>query len=330
MEQGRVLVALCATLFAGHFLTAVEKVWAQRFEPNGPIEVVVHSQPGGGSDLFARGIADMLQKDKVISYRMQVVNKPGGSGAVALTYLAGRRSDTRTIAFFTPVLIVTPLTRKEAEHTIQELTPIARLVLEPTVAVVKADSPYKSLRDFVEAARKSPGKLKQAGGAVTSVDNLFRLLIQRGTGAQWAYVNLESGGERVANILGGHVDLMLDNPDKTAEYVRAGSMRIVAALTDKRLALYPDVATVKEQGINIPILTQSRGVMAPPGVPREAIEYWESLLGRLVKSPAWKKYLAENQMEDGFLGSKELGNFWNEETKLLRDVLKEAGVKVVR
>lgn len=307
-----------------------QHVWAQGFKPSGPIEVVVHSKAGGGSDLFARAIADMMREENIIPHRMQVTNKSGGSGAVAMTYLAGKKGDTHTIGFFTPVLIVTPLTLKEAQHTIQDLTPIVRLALEPTVAVVNANSPHKTMSDFIGAAKKNPGKLKQAGGAVTSLDNLFRLLIQKATGAQWAYVNLPSGGERVAALLGGHMDLMLDNPDKTTEYVRAGSMRVIASLTENRLSVYPNVPTIKEQGMNVPILVQSRGVMAPPGTSKEVVAYWENAFVRLIKTPRWKKYLVDNLMEDGFLKSQELANFWDEQIKLLRNVLKEAGVEVVR
>ncbi|MBI2986820.1 MAG: tripartite tricarboxylate transporter substrate binding protein [Deltaproteobacteria bacterium] len=330
MRSGKHVGMLLGLLaWSGIFLHG-QDVWAQGFKPSGPIEVVVHSKAGGGSDLFARAIADMTREENIIPHRMQVTNKSGGSGAVAMTYLVGKKGDTHTIGFFTPVLIVTPLTLKEAQVTIQDLTPIARLALEPTVAVVKADAPYKTMRDFVEAAKKNPGKLKQPGGAISSLDNLFRMLIQKATGAQWAYINLESGGERVANLLGGHMDLMLDNPDKSHEYVRAGSMRVIAALTENRLSLYPDVPTIKEQGIDIPILTQSRGVMAPPGTSKEVVAYWEGVFERLNKTPRWKKYLADNLMEDGFLRSQELGKFWDTETRLLRDVLKEAGVKVVR
>ena len=328
IKHARMLLGLLLVSSVTYFPNGV--IWAQGFNPTGPIEVIVHSRPGGGSDLFARAISDMMREEKIISERMQVTNKPGGSGAVAMTYLASKKGDTHTIGFFTPVLIVTPLTRKEAKVTIQQLTPIVRLALEPTVAVVKADSPYKTMTDFIQAAKQNPGKLKQPGGAVTSLDNLFRLLIQKATGAQWAYVNLESGGERVANLLGGHMELMLDNPDKTSEYVRAGTMRVIAALTEKRLSIYPEVPTIKEQGIDVPILTQSRGVLAPPGVPKNVVVYWENAFQRLRNTSRWKKYLADNLMEDGFLTSEALGKFWDSESQLLRTVLKEAGVKVTR
>ncbi|HWP58151.1 MAG TPA: tripartite tricarboxylate transporter substrate binding protein [Candidatus Acidoferrales bacterium] len=303
---------------------------SQAFEPTKPVEMIVHSAPGGGSDLFGRAMIEMLQKEGLYTRPMQVVNKSGGSGAVAMSYLAGKKGEPHTIGLFTSAVIVASLTQKEAQHTIMDLTPVAHLVLEPSVAAVRADAPYKSMRDFVEAAKKSPGQLKQAGGVVTSVDNMFRLLIQKATGAQWSYINLPSGSERVANLLGGHMDLMLENPDKVAEYVRAGKMRIIAALTEKRLVAFPDVPTIKEQGIDIPILTQSRGVIAPPGIAADAVSYWENLFGRLTKTERWKKYVQENQQETYFLNHKELANFLQEQTKLLRVVLSEAGVKVVR
>ncbi len=303
---------------------------AHGFEPTKPVEMIVHSAPGGGSDLFARALVEMLQKENLYTKPMPVINKSGGSGAVAIAHLADKKGDTHTIGLFTSAVIFGSLTQKEAPHTIQELTPIVHMVLEPSVAAVRADAPYKSMKDFVEAAKKNPGNLMQAGGVVTSVDNMFRLLIQKATGAQWSYINLVNGADRIVNVLGGNMDLMLENPDKVSEYVRAGKMRVIASLTEKRLSTFPDVPTILEQGISIPILTQSRGVIAPPGISAEVVSYWESLFGKLVKTPRWKKYVEENQQETYFLQSRELTKFLDEQTKLLRVVLKEAGIKTVR
>ena len=312
------------------FVLAFAYPIAQAFEPTRTVEVVVHSAPGGGSDLFARAIADMMQKEKIVPRPMQVVNKTGGAGAVAVSYLVGKKGETHTIALFTTAVMIASITQKESQHTLQDLAPIVHLVLEPTVAAVRADAPFKTMKDFIEAAKQKPGQLKQAGGVVTSNDNMFRLLIQKATGAQWTYINLVSGSERVANLLGGHMDLMLDNPDKVTEYVRAGKMRVIASLTEKRLAAFPDVPTIKEQGIPIAILTQSRGVIAPPATPAEIVGYWENVFARLIKTAIWKKYVEEILQETHYLNSKELGGFLVEQTDLFRNVLKEAGVKVVR
>lgn len=302
----------------------------QAFEPTKPVEVVVHTGPGGGSDLFARAITEMMFKEKLVSQRLQVVNKSGGGSAVALSYLAEKKGDDHTIGFFTGVWVTTPLTRKEASVMVKDLTPVARLVLEPAVVAVKADSPYKNMKDLVDAAKKSPGQLKQSGGSVTGRDNLVRLVIEKATGAKWVFVSFPGGGERIANLLGGHVDLMVMEPQEAGEHIKAGNLRVIAALTEKRLPSFPNVPTIKEQGIEIPIIPQARGVIAPPGVGADVTKYWEGVLSRFAKTATWKKYLDDNQFEDGYLAGKDLTKFFDDLTVQMREILKEAGVKVVR
>ncbi|MBI2229789.1 MAG: tripartite tricarboxylate transporter substrate binding protein [Deltaproteobacteria bacterium] len=303
---------------------------AAAFEPTKPIEAVVHTGPGGGSDIFARAIAELMQKEKTISQRMQVVNKSGGGSAVAMSYLVEKKGDTHTIGFFTGVWVTNPLTTAAAKVMISDLTPIVRLVLEPAVFAVKADSPYKTMKDFIEAAKKNPNQLKQSGGSITGRDNLVRLVIEKATGAKWVFVSFPSGGERIANLLGGHVDAMVIEPQEAGEHIKAGNMRVIAALTDKRLPSFPNVPTLKEQGIDVPVIPQARGILAPPGVPKEVILYWEGVFERFVKSAGWKQYLEQNQFEDGYLKGPALNKFFDELAVKMREVLKEAGAKVVR
>lgn len=317
------IAAIVSCLFFGSAL-------AQGFKPARPIEAVVHTGPGGGSDIFARAIAEMIEKEKLLPQRMQVVNKSGGGSAVAMAYLAEKKGETHTIGFFTGVWVTNPLTTAEAKVTIKNLTPIVRLVLEPAVVAVKADSPYKSMKDFVEAAKKSPGQLKQSGGSVTGRDNLVRLVVQKATGAKWVYVSFPSGGERIANLLGGHVQMMVMEPQEAGEHIKAGNLRVIAAATDKRLSSFPDVPTLREQGIDVPVIPQTRGVLAPPGVPADVVQYWQGVFDRFSKVAAWKQYLAQNQFEDGFLKGPELNKFFDALTIQMREILKEAGAKVVR
>jgi putative tricarboxylic transport membrane protein len=304
--------------------------WSQEFKPSKQIETVVHTGPGGGSDLFARAIAELLQKEKLISQRMQVVNKPGGGPAVAMSYLAEKKGETHTIGFFTGIWVTNPLTTAEATTTVKDLTPIVRLVLEPAVIAVKADAPYKNMKDFIDAAKKNPKQLAQSGGSITSRDNLMRLLIQKATGAQWNFISFPSGGERLSNLLGGHVQMMVIEPQEAGEQIRAGNLRVIASLTEKRMAALPNVPTIKEQGIDIPLIPQARGVLAPPAVPREVVQYWEGVFDRFEKTATWKQYLEQNQFEDGHLKGPALSKFFDELTVQMREVLKEAGAKVVR
>lgn len=309
---------------------ALDSAFSQEFKPSKQIETVVHTGPGGGSDLFARAIAELLQKEKLISQRMQVVNKPGGGPAVAMSYLAEKKGETHTIGFFTGIWVTNPLTTTEATVTVKDLTPVVRLALEPAVIAVKADSPYKNMKDFIEAAKKGPNQLRQSGGSITSRDNLMRMLIQKATGTQWTFISFPSGGERLSNLLGGHVQIMVIEPQEAGEQIRAGNLRVIASLTEKRLPALPNVPTIKEQGIDVSLIPQARGVIAPPAVPREVIQYWEGVFERFEKSATWKQYLEQNQFEDGYLKGPPLNKFFDDLTVQMREVLKEAGAKVVR
>jgi putative tricarboxylic transport membrane protein len=303
---------------------------AQAFTPTRPIEVVVHTGPGGGSDLLARAAVLMIEKEKLLPVRMQVVNKTGGGSSVAAAYLFEKKGDPHTIGFFTGVWLTGPLTTAEAKVTLRDLTPVARLVLEPALIAVKADAPYKTLGDFVAAAKKNPGQLKQSGGSVTSRDNVVRQLLQKTSGARWAFISFPGGGERIAALLGGHVNMMVIEPAEAGEHIRAGNMRVLAQVSERRLAGFPDVPTLKEAGFDVPAVPQVRGVVAPPGIPQENIAYWEELFRKLTRTASWRKFLADNQFEDGYQNAAELARFYDEFTSQMRGILQEAGIKIVR
>ena len=303
---------------------------ALAFQPTGPIEVVVHSAPGGGSDVFARALAEIVTKEKLLSQPLRIVNKTAGAGLEAMAYLVEKKGADHTIAIFTNTWVATPLTRKDAKHTVKDLTPVVRLVLEPTIAVVRGDSPYKSMSDFVAAAKKDPGALKQAGGSVTAIESLTGLLLQSATGAKWTFIPTPAIKDRIGGVLAGDVHIIIPQPQDVNDHIASGRLRPIAALTEKRLAMLPNLPTIKEQGINVPIIANARGVLAPPGVAKEVVEFWEDFFARLVKTPSWRKYLEENQVEDVFIKGGELGPFLDEQTVLMRSVLQQAGVTVAR
>ena len=320
------LVALAALVGLG--TTSVS--FAQGFKPTRPVEAVVHTGPGGGSDVLARAVAVMIEKENLLPVRMQVVNKPGGGGAVAAAYLAEKKGDQNTIGFFTGVWLTNPLTSAQAKVSLKDLTPVVRLVLEPALIAVKADAPYKTLADFVDAAKKNPGQLKQSGGSITSRDNVVRQLLQTNSGARWVFISFPGGGERIAALLGGHVNMMVIEPAEAGEHIRAGNMRVLAQVNEKRLSAFPNVPTLKEAGFDVPAVPQVRGVVAPPGIPSENVQYWEGVFRRLTQTASWKKYIADNQLEDGYQTSAELVKFYDEFTDRMRGILKEAGIKIVR
>ena len=305
-------------------------VAAQGFKPTKPIEFVTHTGPGGGGDVLARAIAAAMEKEKLMPVRMQVVNKTGGGGHTAMSYLVEKKGETHTIAVFTGLWFTNPIMRAEANITLKDLTPLVRLVLEPAMLAVKNDAPYKTLKDFIDAAKQNPGQLKQSGGSLGSRDWIVRQLLMKNTGTTWAFISFPGGGERIAALLGGHVNIMLIEPQEAGEHIRAGNMRVVAAISEQRLAAFPNAPTLKEAGFDVPNVPQPRGIIAPPGIPTEAVAYWEDLFAKFVKTPSWRKILEDSLFDDGFQRSAELNTFIDQYSETTRGILREGGVKVVR
>lgn len=303
---------------------------AQGFKPTRPVEFVVHTGPGGGSDVFARLISTLFEQEKALPVRMVIANKPGGGGATAMAYMAEKKGEPHTIAAYTSVWIALPLTSSEAHVQFLDLTPIVNLVYDPALLVVRPDSPYKSVADFIEAAKKSPGQLRQAGSSVQARGNLVRQLLQKRTGATWTHVPFPGGGERIAAVLGGHAQLLIAEPGEVKQQVDSGALRVIAQIADKRLPGLPNVPTLQEAGFNIPKLQTVRGIVGPPAMSREAVQYWEGVFERLVKTEGWRKYLVESQSEDGFLKSAELARFATENMAQRREAYNEIGIKTVR
>jgi len=313
---------LCTVPIAG-------PAWAE-FKPTHPIDLVVHGGPGSGNDVFGRAIIAAIEHEKLSPVRIQISNRPGGGSTTAAAFMAGKSGDSHTIAVFTNVWLTDPLVQKEAKVTMRELTPVARMVVEPALVAVRAESPFKSLKEFVAAAKEKPGQLKQSGGSITSRENIIRQMIMKETGANWTFISFPSGGERLAALLGGHVDLMILDPSEALSQVKSGKLRVLAQIAEKRLPEFKDIPTVPEAGFHIPNVPQTRGIVGPPNMPAEALAYYETMLEKLVNSPSWKKFVDDNFLEASFAKSQETRKFLEQYEDSIREQLKMVGAKVVR
>ena len=185
----RLILAMSLTLlFAAPSLHAAESY------PNKPILFITHSGPGGGMDTMLRRLTDVMAKEKLVSQQMRVENIQGGSGAKAMTSLVKRKGDDHVLAGMTSVWIAAPLISPDIKVSYKDMTPIALLGLDPNLVVVRADSPFKTMKDLLDFARANPNKVKQAGASVTSNPNFDRLAIGEASGAMWDYVAFPSGG----------------------------------------------------------------------------------------------------------------------------------------
>ncbi|MBX9758160.1 MAG: tripartite tricarboxylate transporter substrate binding protein [Beijerinckiaceae bacterium] len=320
---------LATALAAGAALSAPQAALAQ-WKPTRPIELVVHSGPGGGNDVMGRALVAAIDEAKLSPVRIQVSNKVGGGGATAASYLSEKKGDPHVIAIFTSVWLANPLVQKEANVTMRDLTPISLMVLEPALIVVRVDSPYKSMAALVDAIKANPGKMKQSGGSPLARDALVRTVLQANTGGRWAFISFPSGGERISALLGGHVDMMVIEPQEAGELIRSGKIRALAQVTDARLPEFKDVPTLKEAGFDVPSPPQPRGVVGPPGMAPEVLAYYVDLIARANKSPGWQKFLRDGILEEKLLGPKETADFLAGTEAQMRTILSDSGVKLVR
>ena len=303
--------------------------WAQ-YQPKQPIEFVVHGGPGSGNDAFARAIVSIIEQEKLAPVRIQVSNRVGGGGAVAGSYILSKKGDPNVIALYTSVWISNPLVQEAAKARVPEMTSIARLILEPALVAVRAESPFKTLKEFIAEAKAKPGQMKQSGGSALARDSLVHQLLMGTTGAKWSFISFPGGGERIAALLGGHVDLLILEPSEAGELLRAGKLRALAQISETRLPGFEQVPTLKEAGFVITDVPQARGVIGPPGMPADAVADYEDLMRRVTKTPSWDKYLKETSVEGAFLPAKENAAFVKEYETQLRSVLKNIGIKTIR
>jgi len=323
LNQFFLAIGLAALCSAGPSL-------AQTFKPTKPIEIVVHTGPGGGNDVFIRSVLAAMKKDNLTQDQFVVVNKSGGGSANAMNYLRVETGDSHTIGVYASVFVSDVLVQEAAPLGMDKITPVAGLVSEPAMLVVRADSPYKTMADLINAAKANPGKLKQSGGSVLSRDAVVRYVLMGHTHTEWSFISFPSGGERVSALLGGHVDFMIIEPSEAGEMIRAGKLRPLVQIADHKIEGFPNVPLLREAGFPVPNVPQLRGLIGPPDMPPAAVAYYAELFKRVSQAPAYKAYVTSKQLGNEYLPPAELRKALDVYQIELRGILKGAGVKVVR
>lgn len=273
------------------------------------VQFVVDTGPGGGSDLFARQIVKIATQAGLITENWPVLSQPQGGGLGAMSFMKLKRKRDNFVAAFTSKWVVSGINTPGAGVSLADLTPIVELADEQQMIAVPASSPYKTFADFVADAKAHPGTLVQTGGAVTSVDYLAALQIERNTGTSWKYLSFDGGGPRITALLRGDAQIMIGSQTDFSEQVTAGQLRIVGILGDKRSATYPDVPTLHEQGVSeagIPAQLQWRGIAGPPGMSDEAVAYYRDIFSKLVKTKEWQDYMTSVGDSTDLVGGDEL------------------------
>lgn len=290
-------------------------------------EFITHTGPGGGSDVFIRQVSTLLQETGIVDEHIPVQNIVGGAAVRAMAHMASLAGSTDTVALMTPTWLTTPLTTSVAPVTAEDLTPIVRLITEPTLLAVRSDSEIGSLQEFIDNAKKNPGGLVWVAGSVTSVDALSSAVLQEVTGAEWSYLSHASGGERVAALLRGDADVMSGSPSDFAQLAEAGKVRVLAVIGDTPTKVFPDAPTLDEAGFsgaNVP--QQFRGIIGPPEMPEEAVAAYTDMFRALTKTDAWAEFMTKMGVNSGFMPPDEYRKFLSERTESIRTQLEGLGL----
>ncbi len=317
---GLTLVALFIGMFAGGVL-------AKSDFPSRPIEFVVPFAPGGGSDNMARMIASINDKEKILPQPLVVVNKPGGSGSIGMSYVQTKTGDPYVIMTGVPQVLTVPLTTGSTDvlHW-TKLTPIALLALDEFMLIVRYDSPYQTVKDLIDAAKAAPGVVKFGGSEVGSEDSIVTDILAQKAGVKFNYIPFKSGGEVMTALLGGHLDVAWANPNEAMAQMEAKKVRVLAVANNNRLKGAPNIPTLKESGI--PVHWQMlRGIFAAPGIKDAERKTLEQAFKKLTETQTWKKdYVEANLLTPQFMDSKAYTKFLKDKEAEYKAILKNLGV----
>lgn len=305
---------------------------AAAWEPTKTIEFVIQTSPGGGSDKYARFWIGIIEKYKLSPVPVVPVNKPGGAGAVALTDLHGKRGDPHYITPTLNSVITTPLVQKiPVMYPSRDLTPIVNMAIDPFLLVVNPEQ-FKTFEEFAKACKER--KLTAAGTGAKQEDEIQIAMIQHALKCQpIRYVPEKGGGDVAKSVAGKHADFNVNQPSEMLPHY---PQRLIPILVfqKERSKRFPDVPTHWEKGVNGEWaelldfktgLHQHRGIIGPPGLPKEAIAWYENLFRKVFETKEWQEFMTKNAMEPEFMNSEQytkfLAMYEKNHIKVMRDVI---------
>jgi tripartite-type tricarboxylate transporter receptor subunit TctC len=319
-ENMRPFLALLASALAA------VPAFGQDAYPSRPITMIVPFPPGGVADLTGRPTA--LTMEKYLKQRIVVENKAGAGGAVGMAAAANSKPDGYTILMaLSSISIIPPAERlfdRKPPYEMSQLVPIALISADPTVLVVRSDSPWKGVKDFVEDAKRRPAKINYSSSGIYGTLHMAMEIFANSAGIKLFHVPYQGGGPAVTALLGGQVEALASGPSAVIGQIKGGKLRALASWGDKRLASLPDVPTFKELGYNAEFYIWS-GLFAPAGTPATIVQTLRSAARRAVEDPDFRNAMAKIETPISYLDAPEFQKFWDQDAKVLAEAVKRVG-----
>jgi tripartite-type tricarboxylate transporter receptor subunit TctC len=280
-------------------------------QPGRPITIIVPWAAGGGVDLGARIYAAALERELATS--VQVVNRTGAGSQVGMTEFVNAAPDGYTIGATalpaTNGLYLDP--ERQATFDRGDFMPLALHVADPAVVAVRADSPYQTFDDLIEAARANPETLTASTTGVRGSAHMAALQVTRATGAEFALVHFEGFAPSQTALLGGHVDVQFGYAGEFLPQVRAGAIRLLGIMDEEPSAFYPDVPTLQSMGVDL-VWASSRGYSLPAGTPQNVVDRLVEANERIMQSEEMQTRMRDMGQTVQYLGPEEFSEYWDD------------------
>lgn len=294
------------------------------WEPNKPVEFIIMAGQGGGADKYARLITGMVDKHKVAKVTLVPINKTGGAGAVAMDYVHGKKGDDHTIMITLSSFVMTPIAQK-LPFNYKSFTPISLLALDNFFLWVNKESPWKSVADVVKEAKQR--SLKVGGTGSKQEDEIIFTFFEQKAGLKpFSYVPFKGGGTVAANLVGKHIEATVNNPSEGLPHY-PGKLTALATFAENRhkdSKQFKDLPTMKELGYDISY-QMMRGIFGPPGMSKEAREYYAGLMKKVFDLKEFQDFLGKNVLDAKYLKGDDFGKWVEGYNAVHVEVMNKAG-----
>jgi tripartite-type tricarboxylate transporter receptor subunit TctC len=295
--------------------------------PSRPITLVAPFPPGGIADLTGRPLAAAMEK--VLKNPVALVNRQGAAGAVGMQSVAVSKPDGYTLLVALSSISIIPeadkLFGRTPAYTVDQFAPIALLSADPTVLVVRSESPWKTAQELIEDARKRPGQISFSSSGVYGTLHMAMELLAQAAGIKLRHVPYAGGGPAVTALLGGHVDALASGPAAVLPQIKAGKLRPLAGWGAERIAALPEVPTFKELGYPTAEFYIWAGVFAPKATPAPVLARLREAVRQAVGEPEFKDAMAKQQTPIAFKQGEEFQKFFDADARRLAEGVRRVG-----
>jgi len=294
--------------------------------PDRPITMIVPFPPGGVADITARPVAAAM--GAYLKQPVVVENKAGAGGGVGMQLVARAKPDGYTVLLALSSISIIPEADKvlgrDPMYQLSQLVPIARFTADPTVLAVRADAPWKTAAEFVQAAKSAPGSIPYGSSGNYGTMHVPVEMLNASAGTKMLHVPFTGAGPAVVALLGGQVQALSTGPSSIMGHYKAGKVRVLATWGESRHPALPDVPTLKELGFDAQF-SQWTGLFVPAGTPEPVIAKLREAARAAIEDPTFKAALAKVETPVQYLDAPQFRSFWDNDAHKLADVVKRIG-----